>query len=88
MSVCARAFAEPAGGGGGSGGGSGGGGGGGGFGGSSGPMSMGGLFSGGVPKLRPVGGSFIRSFIGKTNNSSNNSLFTKQNSFQIIKTIL
>lgn len=40
-------------------GGSGGGGGGGGFGGSSGPMAMGGLFSGGVPKLRPVGGMWL-----------------------------
>lgn len=45
--------------GGGGGGGSGGGGGGGGFGGSSGPMAMGGLFSGGVPKLRPVGGMWL-----------------------------
>lgn len=56
--VYVHAFSEPGGAGGGSS--SSGGGSGGGFGGSSGPMPMGGLFSKGVPKLRPVGGNIIQ----------------------------
>lgn len=69
--VCVCAFPESGGGGGGS---SSGGGSGGGFGGGSGPMPMGGLFSGGVPKLRPVGGSFIRSFTETTFTCTSNSV--------------